>query len=143
MGCGWEGWLTADRSPPQAGRPAVGPAVGGDSLITGRDAGRSSSGGQVLQPSGYMKVSSYDNVKPSKTDATAIRRWGCGVVGREGGGGKEGGGKREWREGGCREGVEGREWREEGGWREGGGGGGGGGGVEMEHANGIWVCRAL
>ena len=45
-------------------------------------------------------VSSYDNVKPLKTGATAIRRWGCGVVGREGvegrggggGGGGEGGG---------------------------------------------------
>ena len=33
---------------------------------------------------GYMTVSSYDNVKPLKTDATAIRRWGRAVVGREG-----------------------------------------------------------
>ena len=31
-----------------------------------------------------MTVSSYDNVKPLKTVATAIRRWGCGLVGREG-----------------------------------------------------------
>ena len=38
----------------------------------------------MLQPSGYMTVSSYDNVKPSKTGATAIRRWGRAVVGREG-----------------------------------------------------------
>ena len=38
-------------------------------------------------------VSSYDNVKPLKTDATAIRRWGGGGGG--GGGGREGG----WREG--------------------------------------------
>ena len=30
----------------------------------------------MLQPSGYMTVSSYDNVKPLKTGATAIRRWG-------------------------------------------------------------------
>ena len=43
-----------------------------------------------MQPSGYMTVSSYDNVKPLKTVATAIRRWGggggggCGLVGREG-----------------------------------------------------------
>ena len=29
-------------------------------------------------------VSSYDNVKPLKASATAIRRWWCGVVGREG-----------------------------------------------------------
>ena len=43
----------------------------------------------MLQPSGYMTVSSYDNVKPLKTVATAIRRWGCGLVGRGGG----------WREG--------------------------------------------
>ena len=42
----------------------------------------------MLQPSGYMTVSSYDNVKPLKTDATAIRRWGRAVLGREGGGGK-------------------------------------------------------
>ena len=71
----------------------------------------------MLQPSGYMKVCSYDNVKPSRTDATAIRKWGvwCGVVGREAGGGKG-----EWREGEWREGgVEGREWKE-GGWRKGG-----------------------
>ena len=59
-----------------------------------------------------MKVCSYDNVKPSSTDATAIRRWGDvvwwgekrvegrGVEGR-GSGGKEGGGK----------GVEGGGWR--------------------------------
>ena len=47
----------------------------------------------MLQPSGYMTVSSYDNVKPLKTGATAIRRWGvwCGGEGR--GGGKGGGGK--------------------------------------------------
>ena len=47
----------------------------------------------MLQPSGYMTVSSYDNVKPSKTGATAIRRWGvwCGGEGR--GVGKGGGGK--------------------------------------------------
>ena len=32
----------------------------------------------MLQPSGYMTVSSYDNVKPLKTVATAIRRWGGG-----------------------------------------------------------------
>ena len=38
----------------------------------------------MLQPSGYMTVSSYDNVKPLKTGATAIRRWGRAVVGREG-----------------------------------------------------------
>ena len=31
-----------------------------------------------------MTVSSYDNVKPLKTGATAIRRWGRAVVGREG-----------------------------------------------------------
>ena len=37
----------------------------------------------MLQPSGYMTVSSYDNVKPLKTSATAIRRWGRAVVGRE------------------------------------------------------------
>ena len=38
----------------------------------------------MLQPSGYMNVSSYDNVKPSKTGATAIRRWGvwCSGEGR-------------------------------------------------------------
>ena len=38
----------------------------------------------MLQPSGYMTVSSYDNVKPLKTAATAIRRWGvwCGGEGR-------------------------------------------------------------
>ena len=52
--------MTADRSPAQAAgqrRPAV-----------------------------AVVVSSYDNVKPLKTGATAIRRWGvwCGVVGREG-----------------------------------------------------------
>ena len=41
----------------------------------------------MLQPSGYMTVSSYDNVKPLKTGATAIRRWGacCGGEGRGGG----------------------------------------------------------
>ena len=38
----------------------------------------------MLQPSGYMTVSSYDNVKPLKTVTTAIRKWGCGLVGREG-----------------------------------------------------------
>ena len=38
----------------------------------------------MLQPSGYMTVSSYDNVKPLKTGAAAIRRWGRAVVGREG-----------------------------------------------------------
>ena len=38
----------------------------------------------MLQPSGYMTVSSYDNVKPLKMDATAIRRWERAVVGREG-----------------------------------------------------------
>ena len=48
-----------------------------------------------------MKVSKYDNVKPSKTGATAIKRWGCGVVGREGGGGKGGGGKRGGGKGEC------------------------------------------
>ena len=38
-------------------------------------------------------VSSYDNVKPLKTGATAIRKWGvwCGGEGR-------GGGKGGWRE---------------------------------------------
>ena len=38
-------------------------------------------------------VSSYDNVQPLKTGATAIRRWGvwCGGEGR--GGGKGGGAK--------------------------------------------------
>ena len=37
-------------------------------------------------------VSSYDNVKPLKTGATAIRRWGawCGGEGRGGGKGVEG-----------------------------------------------------
>ena len=68
VGCGWEGWLTADRSPAQAGRPAGGPAVGGDSKITARHAGRYAV--DLLQPSG-IKVSIYDNVKPSKTGATA------------------------------------------------------------------------
>ena len=38
----------------------------------------------MLQPSGYMTVSSYDNVKPLKMGATAIRRWERAVVGREG-----------------------------------------------------------
>ena len=40
-------------------------------------------------------VSSYDNVKPLKMGATAIRRWGvwCGFRGKG------------WREGGCREGY--------------------------------------
>ena len=38
----------------------------------------------MLQPSGYMTVSSYDNVKPLKTGDTAIRRWRRAVVGREG-----------------------------------------------------------
>ena len=38
----------------------------------------------MLQPSGYMTVSSYDNVKPSKTGATSIRRRGRAVMGREG-----------------------------------------------------------
>ena len=49
----------------------------------------------MLQPSGYMKVSSYANVKPSKTGATAIRRWGVVWGGRcgEGGGGGGGGGE--------------------------------------------------
>ena len=48
-----------------------------------------------FQPSGYMTVSSYDNVKPSKTGVTAIRRWGvwCGGDGMG------------WREGGRREGC--------------------------------------
>ena len=36
------------------------------------------------RPAVAVVVSSYDNVKPLKTSATAIRRWGCGVVGREG-----------------------------------------------------------
>ena len=61
--------------------------------LTGRDAGRSSSGGLVLQPSGYMTVSSYDNVKPLKTGATAIRRWGVWRGGEGRGGGKGGGAK--------------------------------------------------
>ena len=42
----------------------------------------------MLQPSGYMTVSSYDNVKPLKTGATAIRiEVGacCGGEGRGGG----------------------------------------------------------
>ena len=43
-------------------------------------------------------VSSYDNVKPLKTGATAIRRWGGGGEGLGGGGGGVVG----------REGVEGR-----------------------------------
>ena len=38
-------------------------------------------------------VSSYDNVKPSKTGATAIRRCGVLCVGEGRGGGKGGGGK--------------------------------------------------
>ena len=38
----------------------------------------------MLQPSGYMTVSSYDNLKPLKTGAIAIRRWGRAVVGWEG-----------------------------------------------------------
>ena len=61
--------------------------------ITGRDAGRPSSAG-VAAISSYLMVS--DNVKPSKTGATAIwsRRWGVGGVGGgEGGGWKGGGGK--------------------------------------------------
>ena len=45
-------------------------------------------------------VSSYDNVKPLKTGATAIRMWG-GVVWWGGKGWREGG----WREGGWREGC--------------------------------------
>ena len=49
-----------------------------------------------------MQVSSYDNVKPSKTGATAIRRWGGGGFGGGGGGGQRGGGggrEEGWREG--------------------------------------------
>ena len=89
----------------------------------------------MLQPSGYMKVSSYDNVKPSKTGATAIRRWGggvwCGVVWWGGKG---------WREGG---------WREGGVGKGGGGGGGGGGdkgvGWSMQMASGsvAMICQIV
>ena len=61
MGCGGEGWLTADRSPPQAGRPAGRPAVGGDSGITGRHAGRYAVDGRCCSHLAYMKVSSHDN----------------------------------------------------------------------------------
>ena len=71
MGCGWEGWLTADRSPAQAGRPAGGPTMGGDSQITGRHADRYTVDGRCCSHLAYKKVSSYDNVKPSKTGATA------------------------------------------------------------------------
>ena len=38
-------------------------------------------------------VSGYDNVKPLKTGATAIRRWGVCRGGKGRGGGKGGGGK--------------------------------------------------
>ena len=47
-------------------------------------------------------VSSYDNVKPLKTGATSIRRWGVwcgGGWGRGGGGGGGGRGGKGWREG--------------------------------------------
>ena len=49
----------------------------------------------MLQPSGYMTVSSYgyDNVKPLKTVATAIRRWGVWSGGEGRGRGKWAGGK--------------------------------------------------
>ena len=47
----------------------------------------------MLQPSGYMTVSSYDNVKPLKTVATAIRRSGVWSGGEGRGGGKGAGGK--------------------------------------------------
>ena len=70
--------------------------------ITGHYAGRSSSAG-VAAISSYLMVS--DNVKPSKTGATAIRSRRWGVRG-------EGGGGELW----C--GGEGRGWME-GGWREG------------------------
>ena len=65
------------------GRPAGGPAVAVVTHITGHDAGRSSSAG-VAAISSYLMVS--DNVKPWKTGATAIRRWGggCGGKGRGG-----------------------------------------------------------
>ena len=64
----------------------------------------------MLQPAGYMTVSSYDNVKPLKTVATAIRRWGGGgggggVGGWGGGGGVVWWGGKGWREGGWREGC--------------------------------------
>ena len=49
-----------------------------DRLVT--SAGGLASG----RPAVAVVVSSYDNVKPLKTGATAIRRRGCGVVGREG-----------------------------------------------------------
>ena len=69
-GCGWEGWLTADR------QPASGRACGGWWLLDNWSPCRQiNSGWQVLQPSGIiiiMKVSSYDNVKLSKTGVTAI-----------------------------------------------------------------------
>ena len=40
-----------------------------------------------------MTVSSYDNVKPLKTVATTIRRWGVWSGGEGRGGGKGAGGK--------------------------------------------------
>ena len=58
----------------------------------------------MLQPSGYMKVCSHDNLKPSKKGATAIKRWGGGGGEGEGGGGGGGSG-----EGGGGGGVVGRE----------------------------------
>ena len=78
------------------GRPAGGPAVAVVTHITGRDASRSTSAG-VVAISSYLMVS--DNGKPSKTGATAIRRWGA-VVWWGGGGGGRGG------------------WKGGGGWRE-------------------------
>ena len=89
----------------------------------------------MLQPSGYMKVSSYANVKPSKTGATAIRRYGV-WCGGEGSGCREGG----WREGRVEgRGVEGREWREGSGGKGGVGKEGGGDkgvGCSMQVASG-------
>ena len=71
------------------GRPAGGPAVAVVTHITGSDASRSSSAG-VAAISSYLMVS---DVKPSKTGAKAMRRGGCGVVGRGGVDGRGGGGK--------------------------------------------------
>ena len=64
------------------GRPPGGPDMPVVTHITGRHASRSSSAG-VAAISSYLMVS--DNVKPSKTGAKAIRRWGgCGAEGRGG-----------------------------------------------------------
>ena len=83
--------MTADRSPLQAAGQRAGLLwLHVVTHITGRDASRSSSAG-VAAISSYLMVS--DNVKPWKTGAKAIRRWGgCGGEGR---GGWKGG----WREG--------------------------------------------